>query len=223
MTSHELMTDTVDTSQAILNGALSVMAEEGIANLTTKSVSQRADVSTAAIHYFFDTKDNLIYSAFVSMVRTLREETTAIRKTETDPLKRIARSIEVHFSPFHFVEDASIIWPQLWAYSGADDQAARLFRIFSARMISNYTVDLKEAGLPPQRARLKAVELSALTRGLWLERRLAQSVAQKECWRILENALAEIASQADAKAPRLRKAVVQRSEVVGKRNNRRRT
>jgi len=52
-----------DTSQTIIDGALSVMVEQGIASLTTKSVSKKADVSTAAIHYFFDTKKTILSSA----------------------------------------------------------------------------------------------------------------------------------------------------------------
>jgi len=196
-----------DTPQLIINGVLGVMAEEGIANLTTKRVSLRADVSTAAIHYFFDTKDKLIYSAFVYMVRSLREETILIRRAEKDPLKRLARSLEVHFSPFHFVEDASIIWPQFWAYSGADESVARLMHIFSSRMISNNIADLRQLGLPCKEARLKAIEFSALQRGLWIERRLAKSVEQDECWKILERALGVIAKQTGHKAPRLRKAI----------------
>lgn len=193
--------DTAGTPQAIIESALLVMAEDGIANLTTKSVSKRAEVSTGAIHYFFDTKDNLIYSAFLHMVRLIREETNAIRRREADPLERIARSIEVHFSPTHFEDDASIIWPQFWVYAGADEQAARLFRAFSARMISNHTWDLRQAGYDRPSARDKAVELSVLSRGLWLEQRLARSVRSEECWRIMENALAEAATKTGLTAP----------------------
>ena len=189
------------TPQSIIESALSVMAEDGIANLTTKLVSQRAAVSTGAIHYFFDTKDNLIFSAFVHMVRLIRDETLAIRRIEKDPLERIARSIEVHFSQFHFESDASIIWPQFWVYAGADEQAARLFRAFSARMISNHTWDLRQAGYDRAGARAKAVELSVLSRGLWLEKRLARSVKTEECWRIMADALAEAAKQTGHPAP----------------------
>lgn len=191
-----------DTSQSIIESALAVMAEDGIANLTTKSVSKRAAVSTGSIHYFFDTKDNLIYAAFEHMVRLIREETLLIRRQEADPLARIARSILVHFSPFHFEEGASIIWPQFWVYAGADEQAARLFRAFSKRMISNHTWDLQEAGYDRQSARHKAVELSVLSRGLWLEKRLARSVKTDECWRIMENALAEAAIKTGLNAPK---------------------
>ncbi len=193
---------TRDTPQVIIDGVLSVMAKEGIAKLTTKLVSKRAGVSTASIHYFFDTKDALIYQAFAYMVRSLREETIAIRRSEADPLMRIARSLEVHFSPFHFMADISIIWPQFWAYSGADESVARLMHIFSIRMISNSMADLRALGYSRADARLKAIELSALQRGLWIERRLALSVQQEECWRILETALAAIAKETGRTAPK---------------------
>jgi len=196
----------IETPQAIINGVLSVMAKEGIANLTTKRVSQRAEVSTAAIHYFFETKEKLIYSAFVYLVRSLREETITIRKTVHEPLMRIARSLEVHFSPFHFAEDASIMWPQFWAYSGADKRVARLMHIFSCRMISNNVADLRQLGLSRREARMKAIEFSALQRGLWIERRLASSVEQEECWRILEAALLAVAKQTDRPAPKFQRA-----------------
>ena len=202
--------DSARTSQAIIDSALAVMAEEGIANLTTKSVSQRASVSTGAIHYFFETKEKLIYSAFVHVVRTLRDETTSIRRREPDPIRRLRSSLEVHFSPFHFQGAASNIWPQLWVHAGVDAAAARLFHVFSKRMISNCTVDLMEVGLDRKRARLKAIELIGLMRGLWLQQRLAKTISGEDSWRILDAAINAVAletggiaarSQKNAKAP----------------------
>ncbi|MGI9502204.1 MAG: TetR family transcriptional regulator C-terminal domain-containing protein [Geminicoccaceae bacterium] len=192
------------TSQSIINGTLVVMAEQGIANLTTKLVSQRADVSTASIHYFFDTKENLIYSAFLYMVKALSQETLEIRQREKHPLARLARSIEVHFSPFHFEAEASNIWPQFWVHAGANPDVARLFHIFSRRIISNHAVDLKEAGLPRAEARLVAAELSALTRGLWLEKRIAETIGAEDCGAILKARLSTIAERTGSSVPRFK-------------------
>ena len=197
--------DPASTSQAIIDSALAVMAEEGIANLTTKSVSQRASVSTAAIHYFFETKEKLIYSAFVHVVRTLREETTAIRLREGDPLKRIRASLEVHFSPFHFQGAASNIWPQLWVHAGVDAAAARLFHVFSKRMISNCRVDLIALGMERKGARLKAIELIALMRGLWLQQRLTKTISGDDSWRILDAAINAVALDAGRKPEKRKK------------------
>lgn len=189
------------TSQSIINGALVVMAEQGVANLTTKLVSQRADVSTASIHYFFDTKENLIYSAFLYMVKALSDETLDTRRRERKPLVRLARSIEIHFSPFHFEAEASDIWPQFWVQAGVNPDVARLFHIFSRRIISNHAVDLHEAGLPRIEARRVGAELCALTRGLWLEKRIAGTIGARDCREILEVKLATIADQTGEPVP----------------------
>lgn len=194
------------TPQSIIDSALAVMAEEGIANLTTKLVSQRAAVSTGAIHYFFETKEKLIYAAFVHVVKTLRDETTAIRRTERDPLARVVRSLDVHFSPFHFEGAASNIWPQLWVHAGVDAAAARLFHVFSRRMITNCTVDFMEAGYERGRARLKAIEFIALMRGLWLQQRLAKTISAEDSWRILQPAIEAVAAETGRPAPSFTRA-----------------
>ena len=74
-----------ETSQSIIDGAISVMAEEGLPQLTTKRVSDRAEVSTAAIHYFFETKDRLIYESFVHVVRNIRRQFAKVRCREPEP------------------------------------------------------------------------------------------------------------------------------------------
>jgi len=192
------------TSQSIINGALVVMAQQGIANLTTKLVSRRADVSTAAIHYFFDTKENLIYSAFHYMVKALGDETLVIRRRERHPLVKLARSIEVHFSPFHFEAAASDIWPQFWVHSGVSPEVSRLFHVFSQRIISNHRADLREAGIPRIEAHRLAAEFSAITRGLWLEKRIAKTINERDCRQIIEAKLATIAESTGQPAPKFK-------------------
>lgn len=200
---HSLAKRGGDTAQAILDATLSVIVEDGLADLTTKLVSQRASVSTASIHYFFKTKDALIYNAFEKMVRVHHEKTLEVRRSVDDPLARIAKSIEVHFSSLGLVPEEPIAWIQFWVHSAYDPGAARLFQIFSARMISNYAADLRAAGLERNIARLKAIELSALTRGLWLERRFAKSIRETECWEILQQALGSAAIKACQSVPSL--------------------
>ncbi len=183
------------TSQSIIDGTLLVMAEDGISNLTTKLVSQRADVSTAAIHYFFDTKDKLIYSAFVYMIKSLRAEILSARKTEEDPFMRLRHTIEVNFNSTHLSKDAALIWPQLWVYSGYDQKANRLLKAYSARRKSNFTYDLCAAGLDRAKARTAATKISALIQGLWVESLFGQSATSEECWSIFDAVLADLAQE----------------------------
>lgn len=169
-----------ETSQSIIDGAISVMAEEGLPQLTTKRVSERADVSTAAIHYFFETKDRLIYESFVHVVGNIRRQFLDVRKSTASPLDCIRQTMDVFFSAEQITGDTVKIWPQLWVHAGTDAQTARLFKIYNGRMVSNFTYDLCRAGLPRAAARSFALRLNALHRGLWIELHLGGQITRGE-------------------------------------------
>ncbi len=189
-----------DTCQEIINSTLSAMAEDGIANLTTKSISKRADVSTASIHYFFETKDNLIYNSFVFIIKSIRLDMLAARKGQTDPFIRIRGAVEAHFSATHMSDEAAYIWPQLWVHAGCDERTAKLVRVFGARIISNFTYDLRDAGMERREARLAAIELRALIVGLWLEKQVTKYAAIGERREVFDNVLARLKAKANREA-----------------------
>lgn len=168
------------TSQTIIEGAISVMAESGLPRLTTKLVGAKADVSTASIHYFFETKDRLIYESFAHVIRGIRQQFFAARKNEPDPLKRIRKTLEVFFSDQQITGDTVKIWPQLWVHAGTNAETARLFRVYNGRMISNFTHDLREAGMGRDLARIFAFRLNALHRGLWIEMHVAGLITKDD-------------------------------------------
>src|SRR4051794_24438840 len=51
------------TREAILNAACEVIAEIGLENIRMRMVAERAGVSTAALHYHFDTREKLFAAA----------------------------------------------------------------------------------------------------------------------------------------------------------------
>lgn len=182
-----------ETPQAIIACAISVMAEEGLPHLTTKRVSERADVSTGSIHYFFDTKDRLIYESFASVIRNIRKQFLSAR-TSPDALTRIRETLDVFFSNAQVTGDTVKIWPQLWVHAGTDADTARLFHIYNARMISNFTFDLRAAGLPRAVARSFALRLNALHRGLWIELHLggcADAAETREIYTAMMNTITQ--------------------------------
>ncbi|MEM7569999.1 MAG: TetR family transcriptional regulator C-terminal domain-containing protein [Pseudomonadota bacterium] len=184
-----------DTSSTILQSALSVMAEDGVGNLTTKAVSQDAQVSTASIHYFFDTKQKLIYEAFVYVVQSVRRRTIAIRKSQSDPKMRIRKMVELHFSARQTSTNALSVWSQFWVHAAADEKTGRLFKLYSARLISNFTADCVALGLDREAARLKAITICGLIHGLWLEQHLGNVVSAEDTNAIFEQFLARSTSK----------------------------
>lgn len=164
------------TSQTIINGAISVMAESGLPRLTTKLVGARAEVSTASIHYFFETKDKLIYESFAHVIRGIRQQFLGARKGENDPLVRIRKTLDVFFSDQQITGDTVKIWPQLWVHAGTNANTERLFRVYNSRMLSNFVYDLREAGMDKETARIFGYRLNALHRGLWIELHVAGQI-----------------------------------------------
>ena len=186
-----------DTAQSIIDSTLSAIAIDGISNLTTKSISKRARVSTASIHYFFDTKENLIYNSFAYMIKSIRLDMLDARKGEADPIKRIRDVCETHFTAYQLSVEAANIWPQIWSHASHDPKTARLVKIFGARMISNFTYDLRKLGMPKHQARLGAIELRAMVVGLWVEKQVTKNTFQGERTEVFERLLSRL--QADAK------------------------
>lgn len=185
------------TPENIIKSTLAVMAEEGVVNLTTKRISKHAEVSTATIHYFFDTKAKLIDSAFAYLIRRTREEMLAIRCIESDPLQRIKRAIELNFSdPVQLTKEAANYWPSLWVSSSREKSAKRLLHIYSRRLISNLTYDIKLIGARPEDARRHAITIMALIQGLWVEYRLCESVKLEPCLDIFDQYLQQITNNA---------------------------
>jgi AcrR family transcriptional regulator len=184
-----------DTSQSIIESALTLMVEDGLAGLTTKSVSKKADVSTAAIHYFFETKSNLIYSAFVFVIKTIRLDLLEVRKSEANPIARVRRSISVFFKSGQVSSVAAKVWPHLWVHAGSDAKTGRLFKVYNARLISNFTYDLCQLGVSRPRAKILAYKLNALHRGLWIEQQIGAAITREECETILDMFISEVLAE----------------------------
>ncbi|MEE9273168.1 MAG: TetR family transcriptional regulator C-terminal domain-containing protein [Robiginitomaculum sp.] len=185
-----------DTSQSIIDSTLSAIAVDGISNLTTKSISKRASISTASIHYFFDTKENLVYNSFAYMIKSIRLDMLDARKGQPDPIKRIRGVCETHFTARQLSEEAANIWPQIWSHATYNPRTARLVKIFGARMISNFTYDLRELGMPHKQARLGAIELRAMIVGLWVEKQVTKNTLQGERIAVFERMLSRLQTEA---------------------------
>jgi AcrR family transcriptional regulator len=70
--------------------ALAVLAEEGVAGLTTRTVARRAEASVPAIYEVFGDKAGLIREVFFKGFRMLGDDLTAVPPTE-DPLEALRR------------------------------------------------------------------------------------------------------------------------------------
>ncbi len=158
-----------ETSLSIIDSAIAVMAETGLRNLTTKLVSQKADVSTASIHYFFDTKERLIQESFAIVMDRMWEELAAVEVNHDDPHQAIQDLLHVFYIDAQVNDRTLKIWPEIWLHASTDKGTGELFKNYNNKVIELFTSLLVSAGLKPKVARLYAFRLNTLHRGLWIE------------------------------------------------------
>ncbi|GAA1935581.1 TetR/AcrR family transcriptional regulator [Microbacterium aoyamense] len=77
--------------QALAESALVVIAEQGFANTGLRDISARTDVSTGILHYYFESKDDLIAQAIWQYKSECARRYDPILETATSADEMIAR------------------------------------------------------------------------------------------------------------------------------------
>jgi AcrR family transcriptional regulator len=111
---------TADTRERILTAACEVIADIGFEKIRMRMVAERAGVSTALLHYHFDTREKLFTEAMThSFAHTALD---VERDAESAPaavvLARILRSLLPTDPELH--QDWRL-WQELWARSLRDE------------------------------------------------------------------------------------------------------
>ncbi|MEV5803546.1 TetR/AcrR family transcriptional regulator [Streptomyces collinus] len=118
---------TADTRERILTAACEVIAEIGFEKIRMRMVAERAGVSTALLHYHFDTREKLFTEAMTHSFASTALD--AERDAETAPaavvLARILRSL-LPTDP-ELRQDWRL-WQELWARS-LRDETTRAFAV----------------------------------------------------------------------------------------------
>ncbi len=139
-----------ETRAAILTAAAEVIAEIGFENVRMRIVAERAGVSTAALHYHFDTREKLFAEALrFSFEHTGRDiyQTPAENDSAT---ARLARIITASLPTTESLHQEWAMYEELWCRANREPQA-----------------------------RAVAIELNRAQEG-WIEEALADGIASGE-------------------------------------------
>lgn len=111
-----------ETRAAILTAAAEVIAEIGFENVRMRIVAERAGVSTAALHYHFDTREKLFAEALrFSFEHTGRD---VYQSTETDSAtKRLARIITASLPTTESLHREWAMYQELWCRANREPEA----------------------------------------------------------------------------------------------------
>ncbi len=105
----------VERREQILLAACQVMAEVGLRSLRVGDVARRAGTSHGTVHYYFDTKRELVLSAFDFNFRRSLDRRRPILDAAGDPLSRLRAFVDSYL-PGDDPETvlAWRVWIELW-------------------------------------------------------------------------------------------------------------
>jgi AcrR family transcriptional regulator len=114
------------TREAILNAACEVIAEIGFENIRMRIVAERAGVSTAALHYHFDTRENLFAAALHYSFGSTGADVYEAQGGSDTATDRLARIINASLPVTPSLRREWAMWQELWARAGRDPESRSL-------------------------------------------------------------------------------------------------
>ncbi len=184
-----------DRRGEILTAAARVIARDGVDGLRMAAVAREAGVSSALLHYYFDTREELIRLAFDLHDRRAAVATEARLALIADPVERIRDQLGHQLDDDPEVRDGWVIWAEMQRLALFDaairaSVVERSLRWVGA--IAELIGEAQAAGrLPAERdAAELALRLTAFVDGLG-EHVLIDSVPRAEAQRLLAAVLVE--------------------------------
>jgi AcrR family transcriptional regulator len=114
------------TREAILNAACEVIAEIGLENIRMRMVAERAGVSTAALHYHFDTRENLFAAALHYSFGSTGADVYEAKGADDTATARLARIIGASLPMTASLRREWALWQELWCRAGRDEESRTL-------------------------------------------------------------------------------------------------
>ncbi|MCI0688438.1 MAG: TetR family transcriptional regulator [Sporichthyaceae bacterium] len=98
----------------ILQATCEVIAERGFRAVRVADVADRAGTSTGTVHYYFDTKRELIHAAFEHNFAESLQRRSAILASAADPHQRLVEFVDSYLPTSQTTVTAWRVWTELW-------------------------------------------------------------------------------------------------------------
>ena len=127
-----------------LRATWELITEVGYRHVRISDIAARAGTSTGTIHYYFDSKEDLLDGAFRFAVDDAHRRSVQALGTLADPWERFTALIDVHL-PRGDVKREWLIWLQLWNEAAVRPDLRELNKIYYGRWI-DLVVDVVRDG-----------------------------------------------------------------------------
>lgn len=176
--------------QDLIDACAKRLAEEGVAGATVRAICAEAGVSPGLLRHYFDGIDDLVAATYRAVGDQVAAALNAAVVTAGEGARaRLSAYVIASFQPP--IADPALLatWIAFWSLVKADRRIAALHGDIYGGYRAGIEALLAENGVLASERRLKAVAITALVDGLWLELCLApqaftadEAAAMAERW-----------------------------------------
>ena len=126
-----------DARERILEAACDLIASDGIDDVRIARVATRAGASTALVHHYFSTREELLEQALIHSFEPAGDERFAEAPEGEDATHGLARAIDECLPLPGAQERDWVLWVELWLRAVRDEPDCARWRPTSTRAIAS--------------------------------------------------------------------------------------
>jgi AcrR family transcriptional regulator len=134
-----------DRKLEIMEATCRVIAREGTDGLRMGTVAAEAGVSSALIHYYFATRDDLLMQAFDHADTKADQAAEAALAGLEDPLDRLRRLLLIYSGGEDVFHEDWVLWVEMWRSAIFDNRLAESVRRSNATWIGQIAGMIEDA------------------------------------------------------------------------------
>jgi len=157
---------------ALVNAAISEIADAGTLEVTVGQIARRAGMSAALAHHYFGSKEALFLAAMRHVLTVYGAEVRGALALAEGPRARLDAILRASFSATNFRRDVVGAWLNFYVLAQTVPEARRLLAVYQRRLRSNLVAALRP--LVGAEAGHVADRIGAMIDGVYLREALGQ-------------------------------------------------
>jgi AcrR family transcriptional regulator len=129
------------------------MAERGLTSTRIADIAREAGVSSATVHYYFRSKDDVLLAAFRWAGEQLHAGLQALRENPVMPSEHIRRLLQMSVPSDQLMHDEYILWLKVWARVRSHphflDECMRMSRLWYEAVLEAMSRGVEEGVFHP--------------------------------------------------------------------------
>lgn len=128
---------------ALIKAAIVEIGQTGSLDVTVSRIAKRAGMSSALAHHYFGSKEQMFLAAMRHVLALYGAEIRGALVAAENPQGRLRALVRVSFTGSNFRREVVAAWLNFYVMAQRNEEAARLLRIYQARLRSNLRYALR--------------------------------------------------------------------------------